>query len=128
MNTILPSIKLLEKLIGLRLESVRVSRGGTSFDFAGKTQGDYQNYLLSTMTYVCFDRNDVFQTAPEDDPNISKLWGFLELHLCAVHIEPDEKVLKLEFENDNSIFIWSKHREELFLAKNLLNEEWFVGP
>lgn len=120
--------KPIEKITGLRLESVTLSKGSKTFEFDGMRDGEHYRYHLGTMFEICFGKEDLFKRDIVDDESTVKLWGCLEAELKDVILSEDGRVCQLKLDNGKSIFIWSLEvdHDNLLVARRHEFDEWFT--
>jgi hypothetical protein len=117
-----------QKLVGLDLVSVSLSRGATSFTLAGKIDGEYCRYDCSTMFEICFDDARIFKDDIIDHASTLKLWDCLEKTLEELSVSTDGRVCSLKFKDGPTVHIWSadKDHDNLFVVKRWQSDEWFT--
>lgn len=120
--------KLTQKISGLRLDSITISRGSTTFELDGMKNGEHYKYKLGTMFEVCFEKIDLFKRDIVDDESTINLWGCLEACLEDVSLSEDGRVCELKLDNNKSIFIWSEEadHDNLILVRRYESDEWFT--
>jgi len=118
----------VEKIIGLRLESVTLSKGAFSMQFQGRKNGEPVAYNISTMYEICFHRDGLFSRDIIEDESTTELWGYLEQSLEACILVEEGRVCELVFSDASSIFVWSMEydHDNLLVVKNLNSAEWFT--
>ena len=121
-------MKNLTKIIGLRLESVTLSRGSTTFELDGVKEGEHYRYHLGTMFEICFEKVDLFKRDIVDDESTARLWRCLEADLQDVTLSEDGRVCELKLNNKKSIFIWSEelNHDNLLVVRKYESDEWFT--
>jgi hypothetical protein len=114
----------LKRLIGLRLESCRFSRGSTTFEFDGTMDGVHHQYELSTSVDVGFSH----PPKRDDEESLSSgVWPILETELKHVELLRDYYGFLLGFDGGRCIYITSEEDRELYLCKNCVTGEWWAS-
>lgn len=117
-----------QKLVGLHLESVSLSRGATGFNLGGKIDGAYHRYECSTPFEICFDEDRVFKDDIVDHPSTLRLWECLEKTLIELKVSEDGRICMLKFDGGPTAYVWSiecKH-DNLFVVHRWQSDEWFT--
>ena len=120
--------KLIKNIIGLRLESVSISRSSITFEVEGMKDGEHYRYMLGTMFEICFDKSSLFKNDIVDDESTARFWGCLEACLQGVTLSKDGRVCELKLDNSKSIYIWSEdiNHDNLIVVRRHESDEWFT--
>jgi hypothetical protein len=114
----------IELLIGLRLESCRLSKGSYSFELDGVKGGIFYNFNVGTSCYLSFSENK------EDiGKNYStSIWELLETDLVNVMVDEVKGEIVFEFENKKKIFIWGDDPliDNLVMVRSTNSKQWFL--
>lgn len=119
---------MIENLKELNLITVLISWGATAFEFEGKKGDDYHRYTLSTMFEICFDEHLVFKSDILQDESTVKIWNYFNKRLLDIVLSSDGRSCELKFEDELSIYVWSKEmdHDSLFIVNRYQSEEWFA--
>ena len=114
----------IDILVGLRLESCRLSRGSYSFELDGQKDGRYYNFSIETSYYLSFSekKKDVCE-------NYSKyMWSLFEMKLIEVTLDEEKGHVIFKFKNDKKIIICgdSPLIDNLLMVRNIKSGEWFM--
>ncbi len=117
-----------QKLVGLDLMSVTLTKGATSFEFSGKIDGEFHRYDCGTGFDICFDEVRIFKDDIVNHPSTLRIWECLENKLSKLVLSDDGRVCSLTFEEGPSIYIWSRERDHdnLIIARRWQSDEWFT--
>jgi hypothetical protein len=116
----------INKLIGLRLESCRFSKGSYTLELDGKVDEKHYNIEISTSCYLSFsnssDKNDVCSEFS------LYIWDMLETDLVSIALKEEENEIEFEFENNKKIIIWADESliDNLMTVENTKTGEWSV--
>lgn len=115
-------------LVGLELDRIALMRGGTSFSFGGKLDGEFVRYECATAFEVCFDENRIFKDDIVDHPSTINLWNCLERKLVGLHISDDGRICSLKLDGGPTIYISSRDEEHdnLLVVRRWQSDEWFT--
>ena len=114
-----------DKLIGLRLECCRLSKGSYAFELDGKKDGVFLNFSIDSSCCLSFsgERIDVCE-------NFSKyMWDILETDLINVHENKNKGEIIFEFEGNKKIYIWNDGFpvNYLVMIKNTKTGDWYMA-
>ena len=103
----------IELLIGLRLESCRLSKSSYTFEFDGNKNGKHYNFNVGTSCYLTFTNKK------EDSCKYfsNYIWDMLETDLINVIVNSEKNEIKFLFENNKYFKIWKDES----LIDNLLS-------
>lgn len=111
-------------LIGLRLESCRLSKGSYSFELDGIVDGKQYNFNVSTSCFLSFDENkiDILNGYSEG------IWEFLETDLIDIIIDKEKEEAIFKFERGRKVYIWwdVPLRDNLIIVNSVNSKDWFT--
>ncbi len=119
-------IKDLEELVGLRLESVRVSRGSYELEFDGFLHGQHASLLVSTPHYLA---NAPSSELDAESSTTELVWPLLESSVVAVRVSNTDSRGEVVFQfPEGSLVFWAPRPSEgeLVTVANRLGPEWSV--
>lgn len=114
----------IQILIGLRLESCRLSKSSYSFEFDGEKDGMFYNFEVSTTCYLTF-----LNTRKDACEEFSKyIWDMLETNLTNIMVREEQNEIRFEFENNKNFIVWRDESliDDLLVVRNTKTNDWFA--
>ena len=114
--------KMLDELVGCRLESVRISKGSYSLEFEKMEDSARSHFDLSTNGWIEDERGQQLGLAAGAEQAIS----MLERYLGTVRAYPEQDKLVLQFSGDKKLTFSTNGLDsaEIALVQNRLTGDW----
>jgi hypothetical protein len=115
----------ISRLIGLRLEACRFSKGSYTFEFSGMKNEEFHYFSVSTSN--CFSAHISKKVDALENISLG-LWKFLECELTGVREMSQSCEVIFEFGDAGEFVVWadSSPIDNLLIVKDRETGEWFT--